>query len=84
MFNEHTLGPRYDSSCRNTGAGYSSAPDNRTFTWLNNKAMQHVLRTVASTQNIGLQSSEMNSQLQSGVARESFVGKHHLNLVLSM
>lgn len=53
MFNEHTLGPRYAMTCRNTRAGHSCAPDDRTFIWLNNNTVQHVLRAVESTQNRG-------------------------------
>lgn len=84
MFNEHTLGPRYDIRCGNAGAGYFSTPDNRTFIFLNNNTVQHMLRTVENAQNRGPQKSEENCQLQAGVAGEGFTEKHHLNLVLSM
>lgn len=74
LFNEHTLGLRYGSSCGNAGAGYASAPDKRTFIWLNSKAMQLVLRTVESARNTELQSSGEKSRLQAGVTGEGFRG----------
>ena len=52
----------------------SSAPDKRTFIWLNSKAMQLVLRTVESARNTGLRSSEEKSRLQAGVTGEGFMG----------